>query len=43
MWTFEASGVYKWYSSIAEKGSVSSIKAVFVLLHAFVNSGINHA
>ena len=21
MWTFEASGVYEWYSSIAEKGT----------------------
>lgn len=27
MWTFEASAVYKWYSSIAEKGT--SVRAHF--------------
>ena len=27
MWTFEASGVYEWYSSIAEKGT--SVRARF--------------
>lgn len=31
------------YSSIAEEGSVKSIKAVFALLHTFVISGIRHA
>ena len=31
------------YSSIAEEGSVRSIKAMFATLHTFVISGIRHA
>ena len=41
-WTDEASGAYIWYVSIAEEGSVRSIKSVFVPLDTFVISGINH-
>ncbi len=43
MWTDEASGAYTKYSSIAEEGSVRSIKAMFASLHTFVISGIRHA
>ncbi len=42
MLTDEASGMYSAYLSIAEEGSVRSIKAVFVSLDTFVISGIKH-
>lgn len=42
-WSFEASGMYRSYLSIAEKRSVRSIKAMFASLHTFVISGIRHA
>ncbi len=41
-WSLAASAVYKRYSSIDEKRSVRSIKAVFASLDTFVISGINH-